>query len=105
MTGRDHLEFEVLTTVGDRVAVQIRVHPLVVEVWRGCLRRAVFNRKELGIWLRDPHSPIRVNDVAFSLDRLGTGRIAIAMTDVPCRPLSPEVARALDANPDLGTNL
>ena len=97
VTAREPLVFEVRTTGGHVAGVEIRVHPLAVEVWRGLTRQAVFNREQLAVWLRDPQSPIRANDVTFSVDETTVSRLAITMPEVPCWALSQQMAHALYA--------
>jgi hypothetical protein len=88
----DRLSLEVVTTSGTAAAVEIRVQPDTVEIWRGTHCSGVFDRTHLRGWLDTPESAVRVDEVTFSVDRLvdRDGRVAISMADISGWTLSPQ---------------
>ena len=88
----DRLSLDVVTTSGTAAAVEIRVRPETVEIWRGAHCSGVFDREYLRGWLDTPDSAVRVDEVTFSVDRLvdTDGRVAISMADISGWTLSPQ---------------
>lgn len=88
---------EVVTMSGRAAAVEFRISGEVVEVWHREQRNATFGRESLRTWLAAPASPLVVDDVAFSLDRMvdRSGRVAVSLPDVLAWTLAPEALAGL----------
>jgi hypothetical protein len=88
---------EVQTVSGRAAAVEFRVRLDSVEVWHHDHCSGVFDREGLRCWLGQPHEPLVVDEVAFSLDRNvdQDGRVAISLPDVLVWTLSPSTLLCL----------
>lgn len=94
---------EVVTNSGRAAAVEFRIRRNfaetgdVVEVWHHGHLSAVLSRTVLRDWLAEPGSPLVVEEVAFSLDRMvdSHGRVALSLPDVVVWTLAPSVLAGL----------
>jgi hypothetical protein len=88
---------EVVTTSGSPASVDFRIRPENVEIWFQERRRAVLDRHVLRCWLAEPQTPLVVDEVAFSLDRVADSpaRVALSLPDVLVWTLSPDVLAGL----------
>ncbi len=87
----------VTTGSGMAAMVDFLIHDQAVEVWFQERRRAVLNRWVLRGWLADPHMPLVVDEVAFSLDTMvdSQGRVALSLPDLLVWTLTPDTLDAL----------
>jgi hypothetical protein len=93
----EQFAIEVVTVSGAAATVDFLIHLNAVEVWFQERRRAVLNRMVLRNWLAEPHMPLVVDEVAFSLDRMVDfqGRVALSLPDLLVWTLAPEALASL----------
>jgi hypothetical protein len=88
---------EVVTGGGSPATVDFRMRADTVEIWFQDQCRAVLNRHVLRCWLAAPQTPLVVDEVAFSLDRMvdSSGRVALSLPDLLVWSLAPEALAGL----------
>ena len=93
----ERFSMEVVTVSGRAAAVDFRIGGDTVEVFLRDQCNGVFDREALRNWLAEPESPLVVDGVAFSLDRMvdRSGRVAVSLPDVLVWTLAPEALAEL----------
>jgi hypothetical protein len=88
---------EVVTGSGAPATVDFRMRAETVEIWFMGRCRAVLNRHVLRCWLAEPQTPLVVDEVAFSLERMvdATGRVALSLSGLLVWSLAPEALAGL----------
>jgi hypothetical protein len=87
----------VVTENGSPAIVDFRMRADTVEIWFKGRCRGVLNRHVLRCWLAEPQTPLVVDEVAFSLDRMvqAGGRVALSLPDLLVWSLAPEALAGL----------
>lgn len=90
---RDVFAVDVVTVSGAVAKVEFVFRTRRVEVWFRCCRRAAIDRDLLRLWLAEPRTPLMVDQVMLSMDRLvdSRGRVALSLPGVSVWALEPEV--------------
>ena len=100
----ERLAVDVVTVSGSAATVEFLIHANAVEVWFQEQCRAVLNRWLLRGWLADPQSPLVVDEVTLSPERMADfefhegvlhGRIALSLPGVLAWPLAPHAVADL----------
>jgi hypothetical protein len=80
----ERFSMEVVTVSGRAAAVEFRIGGDTVEVFLRDQCNGVFDREGLRNWLAEPETPLVVDGVAFSLDRMvdRSSRVAVSLPDV-----------------------
>jgi hypothetical protein len=89
---------DVVTVSGSAATVEFLIHEEAVEIWFQEQRQAVLDRRKLRNWLREPYTPLVVDEVTFSPERMVDfdfhggvfhGRVALSLPGVLVWTLAP----------------